>query len=900
MRDVRTLPTNASSAPYDFTDAAGVTYFFAAGGLWRTDGTTDGTVAAAALHPGSQFDFRPTMLGALGTVVLFALGQDDTGIELWRSDGTAGGTGLVVDIAPGAASAAPRNAVALGSWLLFTASDSTDGRELWRTDGSAAGTVRVADLNPGPGDSQPQQLTRVGDRVYFTTGNGNGRLFQLWITDGTTAGTVPVAGADSNDLSASPQWLTAVGDTLYFASGDVESGKELWAVNAAGAARPVVDLLPGAEGSAPRGLVAHDGLVCFFAAGPDGRDLWCSDGTAAGTHGVETGAVQPGDLISVGDLLFFSTREQFPRTEVHPGRDLWRSDGTQAGTVRLSTLYSDDPGGHYATLVDLQGRLLFAVNGGFTPYGNRLGYSDGTIAGTGSLPTAAATALRVLGDTAYFAGSSDLGSEPWRTDGTSDGTRLLRDIATGADAYPQQLTAYGRELLFTARDDESSRALWRSDGTAEGTSRVLTGPIGALFVDREAIYVTDDGFAAPLVHYDGSSTTPLVDLSSDGAILGAHAGQLLLRVGDGTHDTALWRSDGTPQGTVALGGGSSPAGFAVLGDQIFFAATGAQGRELWRTNGAPAGTTIVADINPGPADSNPYGIVASGGRLFFSAIGSGFDSELWQSDGTAAGTRLVKDINLGPSPSLPYNLTVLRPGTIVFLADDGVHGWEPWRSDGTEAGTFLLADVFAGAERSIDPSQPVTTRFAVAGGLAFFVADDGTHGTELWCTDGTPGGTRLVRDVVDGPGSAFAPGLDPYLTGVGSLVLFTAADTDHGRELWCSDGRAAGTRLVDDVAGGPESSNPGPYAPVAGAVYFAADDGTHGNELWTLPADTLLAACPGDCDADGAVGVGEVVTAVGRALEQPGMVCAAADRDLDGVVSIAELLLAVGAALNGC
>jgi len=33
----------------------------------------------------------------------------------------------------------------------------------------------------------------------------------------------------------------------------------------------------------------------------------------------------------------------------------------------------------------------------------------------------------------------------------------------------------------------------------------------------------------------------------------------------------------------------------------------------------------------------------------------------------------------------------------------------------------------------------------------FFVANDGIDGAELWLTDGTSGGTRLVRDILLGP-----------------------------------------------------------------------------------------------------------------------------------------------------
>ena len=104
----------------------------------------------------------------------------------------------------------------------------------------------------------------------------------------------------------------------------------------------------------------------------------------------------------------------------------------------------------------------------------------------------------------------------------------------------------------------------------------------------------------------------------------------------------------------------------------------------------------------------------------------------------------------------------------------------------------LVSDI--GPDGGSDPQQLVR-----AGGLVCFTATDGDHGRELWVTDGTTDGTRLVKDIR--PGSA---GSAPKaLTRVGSRLFFTADDGVHGRELWVSDGTAAGTRLVKDLTSGP-------------------------------------------------------------------------------------------------
>jgi len=61
------------------------------------------------------------------------------------------------------------------------------------------------------------------------------------------------------------------------------------------------------------------------------------------------------------------------------------------------------------------------------------------------------------------------------------------------------------------------------------------------------------------------------------------------------------------------------------------------------------------------------------------------------------------------------------------------------------------------------------------------------------------------------------------------------------------------------------------------------------------------AACAGDCDADGRVGIAELVTGVRMALgDAPATSCAALDDDGSGRIEIGELIVAVNRSLLGC
>src|SRR5262249_49559939 len=106
--------------------------------------------------------------------------------------------------------------------------------------------------------------------------------------------------------------------------------------------------------------------------------------------------------------------------------------------------------------------------------------------------------------------------------------------------------------------------------------------------------------------------------------------------------------------------------------------------------------TLVQDINPAGAGSNPGPLTAVGDRVFFAADVPATGRELYVSDGPPEGTALVKDIRPGSGGSMTTSsdpqLTNVN-GTLFFVANDGVHGSELWKSDGTEAGTVLVKDI---------------------------------------------------------------------------------------------------------------------------------------------------------------------------------------------------------------
>ncbi|HFQ94046.1 MAG TPA: hypothetical protein ENK32_08560, partial [Anaerolineae bacterium] len=157
---------------------------------------------------------------------------------------------------------------------------------------------------------------------------------------------------------------------------------------------------------------------------------------------------------------------------------------------------------------------------------------------------------------------------------------------------------------------------------------------------------------------------------------------------------------------------------------------------------------------------------------------------------------------------------------------------------------YLVADINQ-TQLGADPYDYVRV-----GGQIFFSAADDDHGRELWVSDGTITGTQMVKDI--------KPGLDDGsvspLTALNGQLLFTANDGISGSELWLSDGSEGGTILLKDI-------NPGSsvswirYVTVFGnTAFFQADDGVNGAELWktdgTITGTVMVADInPGSADS---------------------------------------------------
>ena len=839
--------------------------------IWATDGSPAGTYVltdnGADLAMVRQFDESQGLSyfsfdrAFLAGSMFFAACGDDHGCGVWASDGTAAGTRLV---APASSlDGSPAHFTATAHAVFFVAGPA-GSPSLWTTDGSAAGTERLAELT-GP----PREITAARAKVFFLAPGTDGE--ELWASDGTQAGTLQVTQLAPpqpfNTGSADPEEnrpvVVAFGSRVYFAANDGVHGWEIWRSNGTVAGtRRITDFADPAPFVLPalrRGMAEVKGRLIFPAsAGRRGWALWTAGGTSTSAsmlkdclsgcgHGRQYGGV----VTAIGG------RAVFMLADTAHGTQLWSTDGTAGGTRDLHD-FCAGPCALDLTygFVPLLSRLAFALEGVKT--NPDLWWTDGTPAGTRPLThltggVLSGTAAPVaVGSRIFFSADSAAGEELWVIDKgkARQAANLAEDVGSSS---PAGLTALGDRLVFQAQGSFAAEDLWQTRGTAATTSQIAEDVSLALpppsdcpptcfhllaAVDSRIVFLSSDRQGFQLWRTGDSPATPdntlqLTSVQPPGFMvpsLAVLAGRAFFFIGRPDR-LELWRSDGTPDGTLQVA--SMPAayiafGLKAAGGALWFGVQTDDASSIWRSDGTTAGTAEVATL-PEMVDISFFTPLTSvGSRVFFVTtnfnLGDHAD-QLWVSDGTAAGTAAV----MGGAGVSILEMRELNGALLFFASEHDLQSGGLYRSDGTPAGTVRLHDfAFLDVE---DPDRPHgLTLFA---GRLFFGASEGSPEKALWSTDGTAAGTVLVRDI------------DPDSFAVaGDRLFLSAFDDEHGFELWQSDGTSAGTRLVQDIAPGNLSSTPDWLTVVGDRLYFTADDGVIGRELWSLELTSSSSEAP--------------------------------------------------------
>jgi ELWxxDGT repeat protein len=236
---------------------------------------------------------EPRSLTVVNGQLFFTADDGSINRELWKTDGTTAGTVQVKEINP-VGSTNPSNLINLGGVLYFTANDGEYISALWRSDGTEEGTYRVAGLRQSGTGSGALNMLEMNGVLYFTADDGIDGV-EIWRSNGTSEGTFRVTSLASGTASGFPTLLTNIYGTLYFSAYDDVHGEELWKSDGTSEGTSLAkDFAPGSGGSAIRWISGYRGGVMVAAITPEyGREVWTQMPESRGDYngdGVTDGA----------------------------------------------------------------------------------------------------------------------------------------------------------------------------------------------------------------------------------------------------------------------------------------------------------------------------------------------------------------------------------------------------------------------------------------------------------------------------------------------------------------------------------------------------------------------------------------------------------------------------------
>lgn len=812
----------------------------------------------AGSSPGTKYNFN--------NEVYFSANDGIHGNELWKTDGTTDGTKLVKDLNPnGNGLTFVFNAIATSNYFFFFGS-TEDGLYLWKTDGTSEGTSAIKKLSVGG-----TFLGKTGNKVIFTAEQ------KLWSSDGTEAGTIVLKTTSPKN-----------GDAIEYNDLVFYGDNELWQTDGTLAGTKMVkDISTGSGVSLPRSFHKINDKIIFIAHTlATGNEFWISDGT-------ETGTTLVTDLIPGGNGLASRINQVVLNNEVYFEQNgtLWKTNGTAEGTIKIKEDIN-----RIKRLGTTNNKVL--VFASTTDFKQIIWSTDGTAANvTSFLPDYTEFSHNgQVGETAnniYFQGTTQIeGFELWKTDGTAEGTVLVKDIHPQSDDNNiENFINFNENIIFSANSGSVyGKELFISDGTSSGTKLIKdintipsssSNPTGYLKFNNKILFSADNGTnGRELWQLENGLATLLSDINP--GIISSNPNSFVIlndkvyfKATTKNEGTELWETDGTETGTKLVkdinngaANGFSNGNITLANNKLYFFATdGTTGEELWESDGTETGTKLVKDINPGEGKScNNCFVITFKDKVFFSGHSGDNDIEVWESDGTEAGTKLHHNYNFSGSSNPanyiifkehlyyrsngdllktngttatkvsnidPGNLTIV--GDILFFSAGFSDGGELWATSGETA--YKVKEIDSSTRGSF-PSFLTNVN-----GTLFFIANNG-NGNELWKSDGTEAGTVMIKDIIPNNRNLRIFGIG-VLDGKAFFAAPQAPDVNEfaNSELWVSDGTEEGTKLFQDINKSDSQfqsgSSPKVFFTVDNVMYFTASNDTSGHELWMLEDSAL-------------------------------------------------------------
>ncbi len=151
---------------------------------------------------------------------------------------------------------------------------------------------------------------------------------------------------------------------------------------------------------------------------------------------------------------------------------------------------------------------------------------------------------------------------------------------------------------------------------------------------------------------------------------------------------------------------------------------------------------------------------------------------------------------------------------LFFTAQNSPDNTELWMTNGTTGGTSLVKEINANGSAGIG-------NIAVVGNKMFFMATDNGIDYDLWASDGSANGTEKIAELNQSWNGALSP---QNISVMGSRLLFCTQD-----QLMISDGTTAGTDSIHAITSYSQGFG---YCELNSKVYFILPNGNGNQELW--------------------------------------------------------------------
>lgn len=224
----------------------------------------------------------------------------------------------------------------------------------------------------------------------------------------------------------------------------------------------------------------------------------------------------------------------------------------------------------------------------------------------------------------YFVGQdSYMNNELWVTDGTQQGTHVVKEINLHGSADILQLYKVGNKLVFTATEDTGAQwdpkfyDLYVSDGTAQGTTKLAD-------LDLDGNYYLENSRVVTFSNRFVFCTTNKI-MVTDGTV-------------SGTKDLAT-----IPQ--YATG-----SGYCELNGKAYFILNSGSTNELWSTDGTVNGTNMVKNLTTSAlALQYTSDMKSFNNKLYIIGAQSGFGPDLYTCDANGNNMSKVEVTTVGNS-----------------------------------------------------------------------------------------------------------------------------------------------------------------------------------------------------------------------------------------------------------